>query len=94
MCPALAHLHMPHTAALTALHVGLAAGRAGKCKLCVASFSAGSYTGAAVAIAWHKRQKLPDCKGDFVHIKARFGRRCHATGHAAIYPGFGIAARC
>ena len=48
MCPALAHLHMPHTAALTALHVGLAAGRAGECKLCVTGFSAGSYTGAAV----------------------------------------------
>ena len=73
MCPALAHLHMPHTAALTALHVGLAAGRAGECKLCVTGFSAGSYTGAAVAIAWHERQKLPDCKGDFVHIKARLG---------------------
>ena len=60
-------------AALTALHVGLAAGRAGECKLCVTGFSAGSYTGAAVAIAWHERQKLPDCKGDFVHIKARLG---------------------
>ena len=83
MCPALAHLHMPHTAALTALHVGLAAGRAGECKLCVTGFSAGSYTGAAVAIAWHERQKLPDCKGDFVHIKARLGGVAMPRANAA-----------
>ena len=73
MFPALTHLHMPHTAALTALHVGLAADRAGECKLCVTGFFVGSFTGAAVAIAWHERQKLPDCKGDLVHIKARLG---------------------
>ena len=71
--PALAHLHMPHTAALTALHVSLAAGRAGECKLRVAGFSAGSYTGAAAVIAWHERQQLPQCKGDFVPIDARLG---------------------
>ena len=53
MHPALAHLHMPH-AALTALHVSLAAGRAGECKLRVAGFSAGSETGAAAVIAWHE----------------------------------------
>ena len=64
---------MPHTAALTALHVSLAAGRAGECKLRVAGFSAGSYTGAAAVIAWHERQQLPQCKGDFVPIDARLG---------------------
>ena len=73
MKPALAHLHMPHTAALTALHVGLGTGRAGQCKLRINGFSAGSYTGAAVVIAWHERQQRPQCKGDFVPIEARLG---------------------
>ena len=84
MKPALAHLHMPHTAALTALHVGLGAGMAGQCKLRIRGFSAGSYTGAAVVIAWHERQQSPLCKGDFVPIEAR---HCHATGYVAIHSG-------
>ena len=73
MTPALAHLHMPHTAALTAMHIGLGAVRAGECNLRLRGFSAGSYTGAAVAIAWHERQQRPSCKGDFFPIEARLG---------------------
>ena len=68
MKPALAHLHMPHSAAQTAMHVGLGAVRAGECNLRIRGFSAGAYTGAVLAIAWHERQRFRSCTGDFFPI--------------------------
>ena len=73
MKPALARLHMPHSTALTAMHVGLGAVRAGECNLRIRGFSAGSYTGAVLAIALHERQRCPSCTVDFFPIEARLG---------------------